>query len=66
MRSSDYIPTLESWKRGHELTTDDLLFDENGKITKVLDILHDKKIIKRFNLSDGSFFDTHNGEILHG
>lgn len=66
MRSSDYIPTLESWKRGSELTENDLLFDPNGKILKIEKLIREKRIIKRFNLTDDSYFDSHDGEIIFG
>lgn len=58
MRASEYIPTLERWKTGYELTKHDLIFDNHGNYNKIIDLKQDKVPIRRFILSDGSKIDV--------
>lgn len=65
MRRTDWIPTLEKWKTGAELTKNDILFDENGNPNPIIELIHDRLPIKKVLLDDGTEIICHDKELLY-
>ena len=61
---NDWIPTLERWKRGYELRVGDIIFDGSGNPQPIKELVTSNEIISRVNIGDGSYIDTHKGELL--
>ena len=61
---NDWIPTLEKWKRGYELRVGDIIFNGEGNPVPILELLENTQTIKRINIEDGSYIDSHKGEYI--